>query len=113
MDTGSDIIQSDDSILLTGASGFIGLRVLDRLLDRGYRRVRCITRPSADFQRLNQVIRRHGAGDCVDVMTGNLLSAEDCSRATMDVTLIYHLAAGRKFGALDTDSNPYLSVGNV
>jgi len=113
MDTGSDIIQSDDSILLTGASGFIGLRVLDRLLDRGYRRVRCITRPSADFQRLNQVIRRHGAGDCVDVMTGNLLSAEDCSRATMDVTLIYHLAAGRSDMFADAYMNSVVTTRNL
>src|ERR1019366_6915416 len=31
----------------------------------------------------------------VEVLTGNLLSNEDCSAATKDAAVIFHLAAGR------------------
>ena len=35
------IVGPDDRILVTGAAGFIGSRVVERLLDRGFRNVRC------------------------------------------------------------------------
>jgi nucleoside-diphosphate-sugar epimerase len=87
------IIGADDLVLVTGATGFIGTRVVERLLDRGFRNVRCLARPSSDRTRLKAVANRH-TGARVDVVTGNLLSRDDCIAMTQDAAVIFHLAAG-------------------
>ena len=94
MERGGFIIGPDDPILVTGAAGFIGSRVVKNLLDRGFRNLRCFTRPSSKVSRLEAF--RDGPDDSrVEVVTGNLLSREDCAAATKDVAVIFHLAAGK------------------
>ena len=39
------IVGKDDLILITGATGFIGSRLVQHLLDRGFRNLRCFVRP--------------------------------------------------------------------
>ena len=46
------IIGRDDPILVTGAAGFIGSRVVEQLLQRGFRNIRAFVRPSSDLTRL-------------------------------------------------------------
>jgi nucleoside-diphosphate-sugar epimerase len=89
------ILAADDRILVTGAGGFIGSRVVERLLDLGFRNVRCLVRPSGRRGSLDKVRRRPGLDEAVEVVQGNLLSPDDCLNATRDVAVIYHLAAGR------------------
>jgi nucleoside-diphosphate-sugar epimerase len=88
------LIGTADLILVTGASGFLGSRVVGNLLERGFSKVRCFARRSSDVARLENVIGRHRAGGDVEIVRGNLLSREDCERATSGVAVIYHLAAG-------------------
>jgi nucleoside-diphosphate-sugar epimerase len=90
----SFLISPDDPILITGASGFIGSRVVEGLLDRGFRNLLCFTRPSSKLDGLEAVIKRRPAGAQVKLLKGNLLSRPDCDSASKDVALIYHLAAG-------------------
>jgi nucleoside-diphosphate-sugar epimerase len=91
---GERIAAADDPILVTGAAGFIGPRVVGSLLDRGFRHVRCLVRSTGNLTRLKETIDcREGVGRA-EIVTGNLLSREDCSILTRDITLIYHLAAG-------------------
>jgi len=113
MTTDSAIIATDSLVLVTGAAGFIGLRVLDNLLGRGHRNVRCIVRPAGNLGGLESVVRRHGATDRVEVMTGNLLSGDDCARATKGVTIIYHLAAGRSDMFADAFMNSVVTTRNL
>jgi nucleoside-diphosphate-sugar epimerase len=89
------IVGQDDRILVTGATGFIGSRLVANLLDRGFRNLRCFARPSSAAARVDSLSASAGAAGRVEVITGNLLSREDCNAATKDVALIFHLAAGR------------------
>jgi nucleoside-diphosphate-sugar epimerase len=89
------IVGPDDPVLITGAAGFIGSRVVRRLLDRGFRNIRCLARPSSNIAAFDAVTGRRGDGATVEVVEGNLLSRDDCAAATRDVKVIYHLAAAR------------------
>src|SRR5881392_2657645 len=90
----SFIAGPDDPILVTGAAGFIGRRLIESLSDRGFRNVRAFVRPASDETRVRAIAGRPGSPR-IDVIKGNLLSREDCSAATNGATIIFHLAAGR------------------
>ena len=45
------IVSLDDRILVTGANGFIGTRVVAALLEYGFTNLRCFVRPSSRFDR--------------------------------------------------------------
>ena len=89
----SFIISPDDPILVTGAAGFIGSRVVENLLDRGFRNLVCFARASGKLARIEDIASRHPRAQ-IKLITGNLLSRQDCEDACKDVTLIIHLAAG-------------------
>jgi len=89
------IVGQDDRILVTGATGFIGSRLVANLVERGFRNIRCFARPSSAAVRVDSLSASAGAAGGVEVITGNLLSPEDCHAATKDVAVIFHLAAGR------------------
>jgi nucleoside-diphosphate-sugar epimerase len=88
------IIGSNDPILITGANGFIGLRVVENLVDRGFRELICLTRPSSNSAKLEALVGRRGSEARIRVVKGNLLSREDCAAGTKGVAAIFHLAAG-------------------
>jgi nucleoside-diphosphate-sugar epimerase len=88
------IIGADDPILITGATGFIGSRVIESLLTLGFRELRCLVRPSSRAERVQALSQRSGSGVRVEVMKGNLLSCKDCDAAVKGIKVIYHLAAG-------------------
>lgn len=87
------IIHLDDPIVITGANGFIGSRLVAALLDLGYSNLRCFTRPSRHATRLDDIVASNGQR--IKIFHGNLLSRNDCAAVTEDATVIYHLAAGR------------------
>jgi len=88
------IIGQNDPILITGATGFIGVRLVENLLDRGFRHLRCFARPSSSMGRLQAVMAQAREGTRVEIVKGNLLCREDCMNAAKEVSVIYHLAAG-------------------
>lgn len=94
--SGDFLIGSNDPILITGSNGFIGTKVVARLIEYGFRNLRCFVRPSSDLSSLNRVINSCGNRDLtVDIIKGNLLLEKDCVRAGRDASVILHLAAGR------------------
>jgi nucleoside-diphosphate-sugar epimerase len=95
MERADIIIRADDLILVTGASGFIGPRVIETLLRRGFTNLRCFTRPSSNSGALHTLARQYGNSARIELLKGNLLMPDDCLRATNEAALIYHLAAGR------------------
>ncbi|HXY51051.1 MAG TPA: NAD-dependent epimerase/dehydratase family protein [Terriglobales bacterium] len=88
------IIAYDDQILVTGATGFIGSRVVQTLLEKGFRRIRCFARSSNESGKVASFLGRQ-QDPRVQVHRGNLLSREDCLAATEGVAVVFHLAAGR------------------
>jgi nucleoside-diphosphate-sugar epimerase len=89
------IALPSERILVTGASGFIGVSVVETLLDYGFTNVCCFVRPSSRLDRLRAALDRSAAGaERVQLVSGDLLSRDDCLRAAEGVSIIYHLAAG-------------------
>jgi len=82
-------------VLVTGASGFLGRAVVERLLAHGEREIRCFVRPSSDLAGLAKLRVRYPQAR-LEYVAGNLASADDASRAIDGVETIYHLAAGMR-----------------
>jgi nucleoside-diphosphate-sugar epimerase len=95
MTTVAPIVGPDDVLLVTGASGFIGSRLLEKLVAHGFRNIRVLVRPSSNVAGLEALAARLPARCRLDLVTGNLLSREDCAVACADVTVVFHLAAAR------------------
>lgn len=88
------IVEPDDLVLVTGATGFIGSRLVECLLDRGFRNLRCFARHSSKAAAVEMLSSCSRDGARVEVVKGNLLSREDCAAAVKDAAIIFHLAAG-------------------
>lgn len=91
------IIRPDDPILVTGATGFIGGKVIENLLERGFRHIRCFARTSSSkrsIDTLHSMAEKYKPHARVEIVTGNLLRREDCLTAVSGISLIFHLAAG-------------------
>jgi nucleoside-diphosphate-sugar epimerase len=86
--------SSRGPILVTGANGFIGVKVVETLLGQGFSNLRCFVRPSSRLGRLEKAICGFASGKAVEFVRGDLVSREDCARAARNVSIIYHLAAG-------------------
>ena len=82
-------------ILVTGASGFLGQAVVERLLARGELEIRCFVRPSGNWAGLEEIRSRYPRAR-IESVVGNLASAEDVLRAVDGVKTIFHLAAGMR-----------------
>ena len=82
---GKPIDHSRDSVcLLTGASGFIGGHLAERLVKDGYQ-VRCLVRPSSDTSLLE--------GLEVEIAEGDLTSSRSLERAVAGCTYVLHCGA--------------------
>lgn len=84
----------EECTLVTGSNGFIGAKVVETLLAAGFTNVRCFVRPSSRLARLQEVLSRFPAAKGVQLVSGDLLSRDDCRKAAGGVAIIYHLAAG-------------------
>ncbi len=87
------IIEPEERILVTGANGFIGSKVVQTLLEYGYKQIRCLTRLTSSSNRIDPLIQQYGNTRIQKIM-GNLLSTATCEEITDGVSVIYHLAAG-------------------
>jgi nucleoside-diphosphate-sugar epimerase len=87
-------VGTDDRLLITGANGFIGSRVVHTLLEYGFRNLCCFVRPTSRLDQLHRTIESWNARDAVDIVSGDLTSRADCDRAASGVRVAFHLAAG-------------------
>src|SRR5690349_24673537 len=75
-------------ILVTGATGYVGGRLVPRLLEVGYR-VRCLVRDPNRLQGRPWVKR-------VEVVSGDVLEAGTLTQALKDVSVAYYLLHGKQ-----------------
>lgn len=88
------IVDRTAPVLVTGAAGFIGSRVVATLLQMGFENIICSVRRSSNLDLLKAGISEEQGGH-YKILEANLLSREDCQRVTPDVEIVYHLVAGR------------------
>jgi len=86
-------------VLVTGASGFLGSRVVARLLAHGYRDIRCMVRDLSRARRLAPLEAEYPGA--LEVIAGNLRSRADAQRVIEGVSFVFHVAAGLKGAAAD------------
>src|SRR6266496_3047995 len=87
-------------ILVTGATGYVGGRLVPRLLEAGYR-VRCLVRDPNRLQGRSWLKR-------VEVVSGDALVPSTLTEAMKDVSVAYYLIHGRQGG--HTNANRDLEV---
>jgi nucleoside-diphosphate-sugar epimerase len=87
-------------VLVTGAGGFLGVHVVERLLAHGYNDIRCFLRDKSKAPRLLALSESYPNSQ-LQLSCGNLKSKSDCTRAVADVSLVFHLAAGMKGSAAE------------
>ena len=75
------LVQSSDRLLVTGSNGFIGTKVVERLLEYGLTNLRCFVRPSGKLENLKKILSQHSNAKTVELVSGDLLSREDCRKA--------------------------------
>ena len=107
------IAEPTNRFLVTGSNGFIGAKVVEILLERGFANIRCFTRPSSRLDRLEDVLKRLRAGRNVELIVGDLLSHDDCRKAVEGVSVIYHLAAGIEKSFAGAFMNSALATRNL
>lgn len=80
---------AEENILVTGATGYLGKRLVALLLENGATRITALHRPGA-------IVPADWLGRSeVSLVEGNLLDPALCARLTDSKTVIYHLAAQR------------------
>ena len=80
MPNGNHLLKNE-LILVTGASGKTGKAVMDAFLMKGYQ-VRAL---------IHSPVKAHDLDKRISVLSGDLISKSDVSRAMADVTAVYHI----------------------
>jgi uncharacterized protein YbjT (DUF2867 family) len=94
------MMPQSNLILVTGATGYVGGRLVPRLLDAGYR-VRCLVRDPGRLQGRSWLNR-------VEIVSGDALSKAPLMNAMQGVSAAYYLIHGKQGG--QTSANRDLEV---
>ena len=86
--------------LVTGAGGFLGRALVEKLLALPGADLRCLVRSETQGDRLRALALAYPAAQ-LEVVTGNLLARDDVARAVDGVDVVYHLAASLKGSPAD------------
>ena len=90
----SSLVSRDASILVTGAGGFLGQRVVETLLGEGFSDIRCLVRNPGRSRAWRDRLEGDAAGSRVRFVVGDLTNRHACREAARGAHVVYHLAAG-------------------
>jgi 2-alkyl-3-oxoalkanoate reductase len=91
-------------VLVTGATGFLGRRLVETFVERGYR-VRALARRSSSIERIK------GAG--AEIIFGDIVDAASLKPAFQDVDVVVHAAADTKGAEDETKLSTIQGTKNV
>jgi nucleoside-diphosphate-sugar epimerase len=77
-------LEPGSTVLVTGATGFIGGRLVERLIEQGEVQIRCIVRDSSSTARLGSLP--------VELLPVDLRNGDEVNRAVKGVDYVFHLA---------------------
>jgi nucleoside-diphosphate-sugar epimerase len=78
-------------VLVTGATGFLGKRLVHHLLGRGFQ-VRCLVRSTANLEALRAEAGEDGRHR-LEFCSGSLARIDACAEAVQGCAVVFHLAA--------------------
>ncbi len=99
-------------VLVTGAAGFLGKAVIERLLAHGYTDIRCNVRRRTDIRKFDELAEQYPRIR-LEYCIGDLKYREDAAQFVDGVQLIFHLAAGKKGTAADLFVNSVVASRNL
>ncbi len=88
-------MNASKPILVTGVTGYVGGRLVPKLLEAGYR-VRCLARDPSRLQGRSWLNK-------VEVVQGDALSIEDLTKAMQGISAAYYLIHGMQGGKLNAE----------
>ena len=99
-------------ILITGAGGFLGARIVNSLLRMGQTDLRCQVREGRGVEKLQQIAKDAGALE-LEIVACNLLSEHDTLRLLEGIELVIHAAAGTRGTPADMMLNTVVATRNL
>lgn len=98
--------------LVTGATGFLGSSLVERLIVHGQDRIRCLVRPGSNVAKLDAIGARYPQAH-IEYVTGSLEYRESARACTAGVDIVYHLAAGMRGSYADVVLNTVVASRNL
>jgi nucleoside-diphosphate-sugar epimerase len=99
-------------ILITGAGGFLGARIVNSLLQAGQFDLRCQVREGRGVDKLQAIAKQAGA-PALEIVACNLLSERDTLSLLEGVELVIHAAAGTRGTPADMMLNTVVASRNL
>lgn len=98
------LLASGRKILVTGGTGFLGRRIIQRLVDEGYP-VRVLARISSNIEPLKKL--------AVEIVLGDVGDRASVNQALNDIAVVIHAAAATSRSQQDCESVTVLGTRNV
>ena len=93
MKINDEIINKERFFLVTGSNGFIGSKIVETLLNYGFKNIRCLVRQITRSKNL-KILKDKYSESNIQIFEGNLLNSEDCQKVVENISVIFHCAAG-------------------